>query len=172
MSKRAGFTLMEAVMTCMLVSILALLVTPKISDYYAEVKLRSLGRRIVWHVRLCRQLATSRRLTHWAVFDVSGNSYTLYEEREDLPGKENRVPLRYLSAAFETDCDIEQQYAGLRLASVNIAGQNEIGFTLLGAALDANGQELVSDGVIVIRDVAGRQLSVSIVSRTGKAYLE
>ncbi len=171
-TRQPAFTLVEMVMTCVLLSILALLITPRISDYYAHVKLKGLSRQIVGDVRLCRQLAISRRVTHWVVFDVSGNSYALYEEQADLPGKENRVPLTYPSAASDAEHDIGMEYPGLELSSVNIAGQSEIGFDLLGTAVDTDGERLTSDGSIVIKDQAGRQSSVSIASLTGKAYLE
>jgi len=169
---RQAFTLIEALMTCLLLSILAMLVMPKIGGYYAEAKLSALSKKIVWHLRLCRQLAISRRLTHWVAFDVSGNSYALFEEREDMPGRENRVPLSYLTTEFETEVDIEEEYPGLRLSAVNIGGQNEVGFNSFGSPLDLDEEELVDDGVVVIEDGAGRERSVSIASLTGRAFVE
>jgi type II secretory pathway pseudopilin PulG len=171
-SKPHGFTIIEALMLCVLLSIVAMLAMPKMSDYYAETRLRALSKKIVWHLRLCRQLAISRRLTHWVAFDVSGNSYALYEEREDLPGRENRVPLNYLTSEFETDVDIEEDYPGLSLSAVNIGGHNEVGFNLLGSPLDVSGDQLVSDGEVVIEDGDGRERTVSISSQTGKASVE
>ncbi len=169
---RQGFTLVEAMMACVLLSIVTLLAIPTISGYYAEARLSGLSGKIVWHLRLCRQLAISRRLTHWVVFDVFGNSYALYEEREDAPGRENRVRLTYLTAGVETEVDLREKYPGLTLSAVNIGGQHEVGFNLLGVPLDANGEELAEGGEVIIEDRAGRQKTVSIASQTGKAFLE
>lgn len=167
-----GFTLIEAVMTCLLLSIVAVLVAPKVGGYYAEARLSALSRKIVWHLRLCRQLAVSRRLTHWVAFDVSGNSYVLYEEREDMPGRENRVPLTYLTTGFESNVDIEDEYPGLTLSAVNIGGHDEVGFNSLGSPLDVDSEELVGDGLIVMADDAGRERTVTVASRTGRAFVE
>ena len=160
-----GFTLIEAVMTCVLLSIVAVLVMPNISGYYAEAKLRALSGKIVWHLRLCRQLAISRRSTLWVVFDVDDNSYALYEERYS-------APLSYLTSEFETEVDIEEEYAGLSLSEVNIGGDHEVGFNSLGSPLDMDGDELVDDGVVVIRNGDGTSKTVGIAARTGRAFVE
>ncbi len=162
---RKGFTLIEAVMTCVLLSIVAVLVMPKISGYYADAKLRALSRKIVWHLRLCRQLAISRRSTLYVVFDVDGNSYALYEERYS-------TPLSYLTSEFETEVDIEEEYPGLSLSEVNIGGESEVGFNSLGSPLDTEGEEITEDGVVVIQDGNGRTETVTIASQTGKAFVE
>ncbi len=169
---RYGFTLIEALMTCALVSIVLVLVLPKINGYYAEARLSGLSKKIVWHLRLCRQLAISRRLTHWVAFDVSANSYALYEEREDMPGRENRVPLSYLTSEFETEVDIEEEYPGLSMSAVNIGGHEEVGFNSFGSPLDVDEEELVGDGVVAIENGSGGGRTVTIASLTGRTFVE
>lgn len=157
-----GFSLIELIAVLLVISIMAVAAVPAISRA-ADQRVAVASDLIVRDLNFARDSGTSTGLRTWVVFSVPNQTYTLSRESRLSPGRAGRVTL--------TDASTGQSFvqalntgdlAGLSLASVNIAGSNEVAFDWQGKPFGQNESALSSNGTITLS--SGRSIIINAAS--------
>ena len=148
---RSGFTLLESVVTLV---ILGLLASFALQSLHIAGERESLAaERLVADIRYAQSWAMMSRNKTWAVFDAAANRYTLYAENPASPGRADRVimvdPLAL--ASFQVTLG-DDEMAGVALSSPSFGGQVEVEFDRNGLAYDGFDAPLASDGSVRVGD--------------------
>ncbi len=117
------------------------------------------------HVAYARQLAVSMGTRSWVVFDAGAETWSLYGEDPDNPGRANRSLLTdpATSTTFVVTLG-SGSYVGSTIESVTIPGSGaEIGFDYLGRPLLEDETAMESDATITL---AGSH-AIVVCGRTG-----
>jgi len=75
--QKKGFTLVELIMTMLLMAVMAAVAIPLFVDLHS-VKVDSAAKKLVSDLSYARQLARNRNAIYGVSFDVVANSYTVY----------------------------------------------------------------------------------------------
>lgn len=145
---RAGYSLIDTVITVLVLGILAAAATPKFADTLQKNRADSAARRIRADLSLCRQQAVARSTTLNVDFTVSSSSYIL----------PNITDLNSPTTGYKVD--LTQYPYNVVLVSASLGGDASIQFDRYGAA-DSAGTITVQSG--------GRQQTVTIDADTGRA---
>jgi type II secretion system protein H len=94
-----GFSLIEMMIVCVLVGIIAAVATPSFIIYQQNSNLREAARDLASDISLCRQRAVAENIRYRIVFDQAGNSYTVRQET----GPNTNV---YADLVTKRPCDI------------------------------------------------------------------
>jgi Tfp pilus assembly protein FimT len=162
--KARAFTVVELVTVVVILGILSIASAGPVLTYMTSVRGGAAASRLSSDLRYMQRLALSSGLRTWVVFSTSSQTYQLYIENRDNPGKANRVVVSHpvdqstSAIAFNTG-----PFAGVTMTSVNINSAAELEFDSFGrpydsasVALTAAGQVVLSSGgTVVIRPVTG-----------------
>lgn len=159
-----AFTVVELVTVVVILGILSIASAGPVLTYMSAVRGGAAASRLATDVRYMQRLALSSGLRTWVVFSTSSQSYQLFMENRDNPGKANRVavshPVDQSTSAIALNVG---PFAGVTMTSVNINSAAELEFDSFGqpydaasAALTTAGQVVLSSGgTIVIQPVTG-----------------
>jgi len=80
--RAGGFSTTEMLIVVALIGIMVLFTTPALIEFFRSMKVRTAAQRVVSHIRLCRQVAVSRR-AHVTMLLQSGPGTSRYRAWED-----------------------------------------------------------------------------------------
>ncbi len=156
-----GFTVIELIMVILVISILAVVLIPKIGGIHS-FKLDGAGRKLVSDMKYAQKLAMSRHQTHGILFEPAQERYTVYRDGADTPVENPHRP----GASLIVDYD-DEHFKGVDLYSANFTGGNEVRFDCFGTPSDASDTPLVATGEVVLK-CSGKQISIRITPNTGR----
>jgi Tfp pilus assembly protein FimT len=110
-----GFTFIDALLIMIVVLILALILTPKITDALARVRVNAAAQKLVADIRYVRELALSHHAVYGIEFRVDQNSYELFS----LSGNtKTLITDPYRSGSMVVDFDNLPEFGGVTLGSI------------------------------------------------------
>ncbi len=178
--RKSGFTIIEIIMVIVLVSILAFVVIARSGSYY-PVKLNGAGEKLLSDIRYAKRLAMTNHRIYGILFDVSENSYTVYDYGEpplDPEEEPSAVEDPYRPGnpeGLRVDYDDNKYYNGIEIISAVFGETNELRFDSLGvpygAPDDDNDNKLDANGSVEL-GYRGNDFIITVIARTGKASHE
>ena len=147
---RAGFTLIDMVVTVLLLAILTAVAAPKFSASLNRMRVESAAKRIRADLRLVRQKAISRSSTETIQFSTVSNNYT-------IPGMDD---LNHPGQAYTVSLTIYPYNAAI--VSASLGGDSDLQFDRYGQS-DSGGTITVQSG--------SYQQTVTVNADTGKATI-
>ena len=156
-----GFTVIEMIMVILVISILAVVIITRSSSYY-PIKLNGAGEKMLSDIRYAKRLAMTNHRTYGVLFNVSGNSYVVYDGTSVTPVDDPHRPGNDL----EIDYDGHTYYNGIEITSAGFVG-DELKFDSFGVPYDGNDSELSANGTVIL-SCRGNDFTVTVTARTGK----
>jgi prepilin-type N-terminal cleavage/methylation domain-containing protein len=162
-----GFTLIELIAVLVIVGIMSAAVVPALNSYGSSRQVAA-STQVLSDLHFARQRAVARGVRTWIVFDTDAETYSIFTESSESPGRDNRVAMtdEVTGGAYVIDLSTGP-YAGSGITSAVIGDDVEVGFDYLGRSLDANEAILSTDGSVVL---AGG-FTITIAARTGHCYI-
>ena len=157
-----GFTVIELIMVILIVSILAVVLIPRIGGI-RPFKLDGAGQKLVSDMKYAQTLAMSRHPIHGTLFEPAQEKYPVYRDGADTPIEDPHRP----GTSLIVDYDEEEHFEGVDLYSVSFTGGNEIRFDCFGTPSDASDTPLTATGEVVLK-CGGEQISIQVTPNTGK----
>jgi len=175
---KSGFTIIEIIMVIVLLSILAVVIVTRSGSYY-PVKLNGAGEKLLSDIRYAKRLAMTNHRIYGILFDVPGNSYTVYDYGDPPPAPvEEPFPLPVEDPyrpgdpqGLRVDYDDNKYYNGIEIISAVIGETNELKFSPFGVYYDGDNAELADDGRVEL-GYRGNDFVITVTPRTGKASHE
>lgn len=155
-----AFTITELIVLILVISI--------IIGVFVFIPLRSsklipAANKLLFDLRYAQQLAISRQLPCGVYFNISGNSYYVYENNDTQDkAKDPYTGIDY-SISFDTS-----EFRGVDLTSTNFG--NRIYFNFLGVPFNATGSALTQQGHIVLEQ-GSQTKNITIQPNTGQVKL-
>ena len=175
---KSGFTIIEIIMVIVILSILAFAVIARSGSYY-PVKLNGAGEKLLSDIRYAKRLAMTNHRIYGILFDIPGNSYTVYDYGDPPPAPvEEPFPLPVENPyrpgdpeGLRVDYDNNEYYNGIGIISAVFGGTNELKFDPFGVPYDGDNAELAANGSVVI-NYRGNDFTITVIPRTGKVSHE
>ena len=176
--RKSGFTIIEIIMVIVLLSILAFVVIAR-GGYY-PVKLNGAGEKLLSDIRYAKRLAMTNHRIYGILFDVSENSYTVYDygeppldpEEEPSAVEDPYRPGDPLTVDYQ---DEDGYYNGIEIISAVFGETNELRFDSFGvpygAPDDDNDNKLEENGGVEL-GYRGNDFIITVIPRTGKVSHE
>jgi prepilin-type N-terminal cleavage/methylation domain-containing protein len=155
----AGFTIIEVIMTIVIISILAVLSLPRFDSFY-EIKLNGAVKKVISDIRYAQQLAISRHEDYRVSF--TGNTYDVRRVSDNAYAT-SPFTRGNLTVNFNTDT----QYKGITISNPNFVGTTGLRFNWQGNPLGSTGANLTTTGQVTF-SYQGNSLIVSVEPGTGK----
>lgn len=170
-SRTPSFTLIELVVTLTIVAILAATAVPKLATLGTR-RLAPAAWQLATHIRFARNLAMTACRRTWVEFNVSGNSYSVYIEDPDTPGRSDRILATHPETRGDFNVILNSgDFDGIEVDTASFGGRAEVEFDWLGQPYNGMGSLLASDGTVVLgSDSATR--TVRVVAETGMVQEE
>ena len=150
-----GFSLIEMIIVIVIISLLAMLVTPRLTKSLQHLEVRSASKKISAILRTCRSESVNRSRIYSVSFDTTSRLLSVQstEEGEEKPAVERSYP-------FPEEVQIEKI---------------DVGKTLLESSVPAfefypNGGS--NGGTALVRRVEGRAYTILVDSLTGTVKVE
>ncbi|MDO9464611.1 MAG: type II secretion system protein [bacterium] len=159
-----GFTVIELIMVILIVSILAVVLIPKIGGIHS-FKLDGAGQKLVSDIKYAQKLAMSKHQIHGILFEPAQEKYTVYQDGADTPVEDPHRP----GSSLIVDYD-DEHFEGVDLYSANFTGGNEVRFDCFGTPSDASDTPLTVTGEVVLK-CSGEQISIQVTPNTGKTEM-
>ena len=172
--RKSGFTIIEITMVIVLLSILAVVIITRSGSYY-PAKLNGAGEKLLSDIRYAKRLAMTNHRIYGILFDVSENSYTVYDYGEpplDPEEEPSAVEDPYRPGnPLTVDYDEDRYYNGIEIISAVFGETNELKFNPFGVPYDGDNAELAANGSVVI-NYRGNDFTITVIPRTGKVSHE
>lgn len=159
-SDQRGFTLVETVIVVALVGIFAAVSMPSFLGSLQELRLNGAARKLAYDMRYMREFALSHHDVYGIEFDVSNNSYQLFEV---IGGVKTVITNPNTGGNMVIDYDVLPQFSGVSISS---AGATEIRIDAFGNPLDSVGAQLTSTVTITLANGSSTK-GVRITNQTG-----
>ena len=170
-SRTASFTVIELVVTLTIVAILAATAIPKLADLGTR-RLAPASWRLATHIRFARNLAMTACRRTWVEFNVSANSYSVYIEDPDTPGRAARISATHPETGGDFNVSLNSgDFDGIEVDTAGFGGRAEVEFDWLGRPYNGMGALLASDGTVVLGS-GGATNTVRVVAETGMVQEE
>ncbi|MBU1871798.1 MAG: prepilin-type N-terminal cleavage/methylation domain-containing protein [Candidatus Omnitrophica bacterium] len=157
-SFKKAFTLIEMVMTILIIGILAAIAIPRFESFYS-IKLDGATKKVVSDIRYIQQLALSRHTNCRIDFNPAANTYSAQEEVPQDSGNWVSAIDPFTHAALSVDFNNHTQYQGIGIDSAGFGGSSVLQFNWLGAPQSGGSLVLVYQG---------RSRTISVESNTGR----
>lgn len=133
--RRSGATLPELVITLMILSVMAAIAIPRLSNARRRARLELAARRVSTDLRFVRQQSIGQKRTCGIAFDTAGQAYERFRIRDDG----SRETLRTVEFG-------RPPHENIRIQQADFGGATEVRFSPLGIP-DASGTVTLTDGV-------------------------
>lgn len=145
-----GFTLIELVIVLIIISLLAVLLTPNLTRTLSHMEAKGAAKRLSAILRYCRSDAVNKRRVNLVVLDTASNVVSIYSlhEEEPEPKAERFYPLP----------------AGVKLEKIDV-GKNLYDSSQPAFEFYPNGGS--NGGTAVIRSERGRTYTIRVDLLTG-----
>jgi len=153
LSSKPGFTLVELVLIISIIGILSTIIIPKIGNIMDDVREKAVSERMVEDLNYIRSYAISHHDTTWLVVDAAQNRYALFVGPSAV--SRSLIPDPHSLELDTLDLDIE--YEGVSIASVNFGGSSEVSFNWWGTP---------SAGGSIVLD----SRTITLIAETGMAH--
>ena len=110
-----GFTLAEVAVTIMILAILAVTFTPKITDALARIRVNAAAQKLVADIRFTRDLSLSKHATYGLEFNTGGNFYQLFSVSG---GTKTVIMNPHKGVAMTVDYDDLPEFGGTTMGSM------------------------------------------------------
>ena len=165
---KKGVTLIELVVTMVVIAILALIAFVTLEPYKG-IKLRTAAEKLSLDLLYTRNLALATVKWYGVSFEADpANAYTVYLTNgtadtiindPSQPGKDFKIY-------------IQDVYDGVKISQVQIAGGNKIEFDPMGTPFpDKSGARLSAEAVVIL-SYRGLTAEVRVTPRTGRSYIQ
>ena len=154
---RSGFTLIELVVSLLILSLLGTFVFQ--AAHIADDRESFSAERLAQDLRYAQTWAMTSHNKTWVAFDTALNRYTAYVEDAANPGRAGRLALTdpLTLSSFQVSLGHDEA-AGVALAAPSFGGQAEVEFDRNGLAYDGNDVALTANGFVML---GRRTVSVS-----------
>jgi len=161
-----GFTLIELIVTMTIAAIVAVTAVPAFLNMN-NARLSRASSELAEHIKMARSLAMATRRRTWIRFNTAGESYEMFIEHPDQPGRASRIAVTHpVTGASSFVVALDQgEFSGVQISSASFGGQVEIEFDWVGRPLNGSGTQLASDGTVVL--TADRSQTVRVTAGTG-----
>ena len=164
--RRAAFTLIELIVTTTVIVVIAAIVAPKMLGFRNRGVYAG-AHELAGHIKMARDLATATRRRTWVDFDTSAESYSVYIEHPDNPGRAHRVWVTHPVTGGNFQVVLGTGDAiDAAISSAAFGGRSEVEFDSLGQPYNGMGQALTSDGTVVLAN-GDVSRSVVVTRQTG-----
>lgn len=113
-----GFTFVEVVLMIVILSILTLILTPRITDALGRIRLNAAAQKLVADIRYARGLAISNHDTHGVEFNTGGNFYQLFQ-LDSSTNTKTVIGDPHKGVNLVVDYDLLPEFGGTVISSVN-----------------------------------------------------
>lgn len=140
-----GFTLLEVVITIIVIGIISLIAIPRIYDQYARLKIIAAARQVAADIRYAQTVAMAEHDSSWVEFDDTQNVYRVYSGPTTASRTLMAHPLeggtyiRYLDRG---------KFKNVTISSLSIGVDKAIGFDWFGNT--SNSGQIVLNNWITI----------------------
>jgi Tfp pilus assembly protein FimT len=159
--RRRCFTVFELIVVVAIIGILAISVLIRFKSLY-EIKLEGVAKKLIFDIRYAQGLAISKGESYGLEFKPDLDRYRLFRVEDN-----STVTDPYTKKEFIVDYQINSEYKGIDLVSVNFGNTTTLRFSSLGIPQDGNGNNLVSNGKVTI-SFKDKERNVFVIKNTGK----
>lgn len=150
MTGARGFSLIELIAVMLLTAILAAAVTPAVSGTAASRQMAA-GRQVQRDLTWARQRAMGTGTTHWVVFSISAQTYSVLMENPASPGRAGAATVTDPATGGAMVQRLNSQpYDGVSITGAGFGGGVEVGFDRLGRPIATSGSGLTSNGTVTL----------------------
>lgn len=153
-----GFTLIELLAVLVILGILAGAAVPAMSALQGA-RAEAAARHCLADLSFARERAVATGLRTWVVFAPEAERWSMLTEREAQPGRAQAVALNDpgTGAPMQTELDSDP-FPGIRIQSVSIDQETEVGFDWRGRPYNASESALASVGRVTL--TGGHQITI------------
>lgn len=164
-----GFTLVEIIVTMVVISVLAVVAIVAINSSMNSFKFSGATAKVISDIRYAQHLARTRNGWYGIGFSADpANSYNVYS----TDGTTDADVSNPANTSQPLVINLSADYRGVTISAVNIAGGNKVEFNPLGVPHnDKNGNPLAADGTVTL-SLGGANQVVRIIKGTGKVELQ
>lgn len=162
-----GFTLVELIAIVVIVSILAGVAVPAMTNL-DDSRGAAAGKQLLKDLTFARQRAVATGHRCWVVFDAPGDAWSILAEDPQNPGRSSAASVTDLATGRAYDISLAQDFTGVTISSADFDGGDEIGFDWLGRPFVNDSTELAADGSLTLN--TGHV--VRVAARTGHVWFE
>lgn len=142
-SKQKGFTLVELIITMVIIAILSVIAVPQIYNHYVSNKILAAANIILADIRFAQSLAITEHDSTWVVFDDAQHKYGLYYG----PTMNDSPVLNTSGDPFIQQLD-QGHFKNVIISSLNIGNDKSISFDWSGNTSDS-GTIILNNSVTV-----------------------
>lgn len=135
--RRFGFTLIEVLVTVIVLGIAAAMVVPTMLDT-GTLSIQGAARRVVADILMAQNEAIAQRREMRLVFDPAGDRYGLFDANGQPVG------MAWQKDGYRVDFSQKQSFDGVRMRSADFAGGTVLSFDELGTPSNGGTIEIVS----------------------------
>ncbi len=162
----SGFTMIELIVVMTIVAVLAAIAIPRLAAPGAR-RLRRASHQLATHIKLARDLAMATSRHTWVVFDLSGDSYSVYIEDPDNPGRSHRISVTHPETGGDFDVALNTgDFAGVEFGG-HFGGEVELEFDSLGRPYNGTTGTLLPRDVGILLQAGSTTRTVRVVAQTG-----
>lgn len=145
-----AFTLVELIAVMIVAAILGVAAAVSLGSL-PETRRAAAARQVHRDLTFARERAMAGGLSHWVVFSVGTNSYSVLADDPTNPGRPGALTITDPATRqpFVQRLGVNES-AAATLVSASFDGQPEVGFDWLGRPITAAGTPLAADGSIQI----------------------
>jgi type II secretion system protein H len=178
---RAGFTLVELMVVCVVVGIMTAMILPEMLGTMEEARLRSSARKMISVFQLARSRAIITREPHRVRFDVEGRKYQLEARGASGQGRGGYAATGIsLGSGGELDPRIEIAIRRSRGSEESVSADVVSPGATAGGAHEAEGVDAITfyadgtadAGEMMLRDRHGFGLGLRVDHATGRVELK
>ncbi len=163
--RNQGFTLIELVMTMLLLGTLSIVAIPYILNLSAA-KAKAAAHKLVSDLSYARQLARSRNTIHGVSFDATANTYTVFSF-DPITSTETPVTNPLTRQQMIIDFAQEHGLIGVDIQAPSFGGTTKVRFPPMGIPQSGDGTVLATAGSVQL-SYSGESRTVFIQPNTGE----
>ena len=159
-----AFTIIELIIVISIAAIISVVSIVSLSGLQ-DIRLNDAANKIVSDLRYAQGLAYSNNSWYGISFQTTpSNTYNIYI----TDGNTDTIISDPKNPAQSFIVDIDSDYAGVSIVSVNIGGGSKVEFSPIGIPYtDKNGSPIITTGTIVLTSNSGNK-TINITANTGE----